>query len=464
MMNDVSVNLNSGEIKNSLASAVFVMIGELLSPSTRDERVRDVFYGNLSFFSSLFDQDFFDDLKNRDPIDGDIFYKDVAVFFKLLRRNSSFHFSDLDIELGCIEHVVGMGNLVDARNIIQKYRSVKNARGIRSRDDLSNTFLAMLFPSVDPFIFQTAFKSKSEDTEAIVSSVFNMLSKSGYFATPNVVYTYFGDWESAPKGDVPSDPVGRIKWNSLHNLSADLLIVSMRGKGKSSLGISIAKKLNRNFTVDNIVFTLEDYIKKVQTLSAGDVIVFDETGTMNSGSSSRRSMTETNQKVNDFWQLSRVFGVISIFITLDSMRLDKRIRDTFPFVLIPEKKLSNSDTNGNGYAIYAKILERESYYNRDNSDLTTYLNEMKTPSNSKIAGIIVQNDADLLKEYEIKRFGSAKSTFTVFDEKPKKKAQKKQKATVEELQNLTVSQLTKKYSVSRGTVYNWRKKIATDKS
>lgn len=156
--------------------------------------------------------------------------------------------------------------------------------------------------------------------------------------------------------------VNRVK---RFNESYDIMIVGGRGIGKSAFGLSSAIILyrlfegnkNAKFPVANICFSVEEWSDRCKELKGkGGVVILDEIGT--SGSlSSRESMSKENRSTADLIQLMRTDKVITIYISVDTGRIDKRVRSLTSVLASPIRKLSDADT-GMGKMIECDIKIR----------------------------------------------------------------------------------------------------------
>jgi len=134
------------------------------------------------------------------------------------------------------------------------------------------------------------------------------------------------------------------------NESWDMFLAGMRGTAKSSTAASIAMLYDPKFSMKNWAFTTEEWMEKTKNAKRGDVVVSDEQGTQQSGSS-HKWMKKENQEFADEVQLNRTDGVLTIGISLEAGRVMNRVRDTYKVVVYPEKKRSNIETGGNGLAV-----------------------------------------------------------------------------------------------------------------
>lgn len=86
-----------------------------------------------------------------------------------------------------------------------------------------------------------------------------------------------------------------------------MIFTGETGSGKSYSALRLAEQINQNFTVDNVVFTVEDFIDAVDTARKGDVILFDELGI---GAYRRNWYTMQNKALNYVAQLFRFKNLI----------------------------------------------------------------------------------------------------------------------------------------------------------
>lgn len=164
------------------------------------------------------------------------------------------------------------------------------------------------------------------------------------------------------------NPIGYMRHMVFNrNESWDSRILGFRGGGKSTIGLSLSlmfnpklldmsphKALNRCWC-----FTTEQRNEKKELLKRGDVLCMDEQGTRK-GASSYKFMTPENQEFADMRQIDRVDGVIELGITLDEMRIMKRIRNIYRVDIFPETKLTDNENKGLGMGIdciFREIVE-----------------------------------------------------------------------------------------------------------
>ncbi|MCK5432108.1 MAG: hypothetical protein KAJ03_05150 [Gammaproteobacteria bacterium] len=179
------------------------------------------------------------------------------------------------------------------------------------------------------------------------------------------------------KLDFFSNPISFIRHRVFkRNEAWDIAVRGGRGMGKSTLGLSLTLLLNPHLlkmtpkdALDQCwCFTTEDRNEKKKKLKRGSVLCMDEQGTSLSGSSYKFRDKE-NQDYADNIQLSRVDGVIEVGITLDDMRLAKRVRDVYRVVVHPERKISDEGNDGNGMAIECIFREiRENPFAKTDTD------------------------------------------------------------------------------------------------
>lgn len=174
---------------------------------------------------------------------------------------------------------------------------------------------------------------------------------------------YTDDWNPIFDEDLSLDfhvnPIGYMRHMVFNrNESWDASIVGFRGGGKSTIGLSMVLLMNPKLldmtpqrALDRCwAFTTADRNAKKEKLKRGDSLAMDEQGTKHSGSSYKWSSDE-NQQLADSKQVDRVDGVWEVGITLDEMRVVKRVRNLARVVLYPETKLTAKENNDIGMGI-----------------------------------------------------------------------------------------------------------------
>jgi hypothetical protein len=193
------------------------------------------------------------------------------------------------------------------------------------------------------------------------------------------------------------------------NESQDIIILGMRGTGKSTLGIGLAQQIQpyfdgTQFPASHICFSIDDYQALTESLSGrgGGVVVLDEVGTEGS-LSSRTSMSQGNREMADVIQLMRTDRIITIYITLDAGRIDKRVRDLASIVATPIRKVPDEEMNGLGMYIEADFRHRTSKMN-SKGYLEESMSMFKYAPNGEIGNIKIPHPGTTLwLEYEALR-------------------------------------------------------------
>ena len=151
----------------------------------------------------------------------------------------------------------------------------------------------------------------------------------------------------------------RIRRNVVvKNESWDIFIAQRRGAGKSTVAIRLAMMLDPYFTMDHVCFTVTKFVGLLTSrLRPGTVLVFDDLGTQEGGSS-RKWQKKEAQDLADIMQLNRTDGIITIATSLELERGEKRLRAGFSLMVDPGEKLSNADTGGHGLASRIKMRQK----------------------------------------------------------------------------------------------------------
>lgn len=143
-----------------------------------------------------------------------------------------------------------------------------------------------------------------------------------------------------------------------NNESFDFFIAQQRGMGKSTIAISIARMIDPMFSVENIMFTADDFARFMTTEHPkGTVCIFDDMGTAQGGSS-RKWQGAGVHELADIMQLNRTDGIITIGTSLELERSEKRLRAGFRCLISPVTKLAHTQT-GNGLAIDVEMRMKD---------------------------------------------------------------------------------------------------------
>lgn len=103
-----------------------------------------------------------------------------------------------------------------------------------------------------------------------------------------------------------------------------MIVIGKPGSGKSWSSLKMAEKLDPNFTIQNVVFSTEEFIQRVASNpDKGSVIIYDEVG---AGAGSRRSMTKKNQIFSDVMQTFRHQNLIVFFTAPSARMVDRHVK------------------------------------------------------------------------------------------------------------------------------------------
>lgn len=238
--------------------------------------------------------------------------------------------------------------------------------------------------------------------------------------------TFHQTWEPIYRNDMKLQQgydffktvVNRVK---LYNESYDMTIVGDRGLGKSAFGLGAAIILNQEFAgsydtkfdLEHVCFDVDSWIEVCGNIKGGGVVILDEVGTEGS-LSSRTSMSKGNRATSDIIQLMRTDRIITLYISTDRDRIDKRVRQLTSVMTTPIAKLDNKATNGYGLAIEADIKYRRTRpatdrsRNKRNENDSGYLQHEVSPlqygPKGRIYSVVVPHaPVDLWVQYENKR-------------------------------------------------------------
>lgn len=244
------------------------------------------------------------------------------------------------------------------------------------------------------------------------------------------------------------------------NESKDCVIVGDRGVGKSAFGLSLATQLHRiyhndpkaTFPMDQVCFSVSEWILACNNLKAvgGGVVILDEVG-VSASLSSRESMSKENRSTADIVQLARTDAVITIYISVDRDRIDKRVRQLASILITPIAKLNNEQTGGHGLYLEADLKirttrpasehDRHRRSENDSGYLTHQVSHYKYGAKSLMYSILLPHPGiKSWKEYSVKRDIKLEeireAAFTTYDQEAKRDTDKtiaKEKAKQKEV-------------------------------
>lgn len=110
--------------------------------------------------------------------------------------------------------------------------------------------------------------------------------------------------------------------------NAGFMFLGDVGSGKSWAALRFCQDLDPEFSADNVVFSLEDYLKLLNSgkLKKGSAILFDEIAGSEEGADSRSSLSKTNKTMSYIATTTRVKGYIVCYSSPMLSQIDKNIR------------------------------------------------------------------------------------------------------------------------------------------
>jgi len=229
----------------------------------------------------------------------------------------------------------------------------------------------------------------------------------------------------------------RIKTNKNYML----LTQGETGCGKSYIALRLGEIIDKNFSLNNVVFTPQQFSELLigGTLRAGSVVVFDEAGV---GMSSKEWATRSNKLISNITQTFRTNRLVVIFTLPSGRYLDSSIRNIFHAMIEPLGVEIGTTKNA------FKLLKIEQNYRQNKTYYPYYrFKDKKTGRFFKYAIIRIGKPTDALCDaYEKKRDAylsslqvdlsnwTTKGKKTKFGEEAKVK-EEKPKFTLDELKN-----------------------------
>jgi hypothetical protein len=139
--------------------------------------------------------------------------------------------------------------------------------------------------------------------------------------------------------------------------------------GKSFLALSLGEQLDSMFSIDRVVYSIEDFMDLVHSgkLKKGSVIILDESGVV---APSREWYSLSNRVLNYVLQTFRQDNLIVFFCVPDISFIDSQTRKLFHYFLEPERilkeesitiakimKISPNTRTGEAWYIYPRFVE-----------------------------------------------------------------------------------------------------------
>ena len=264
----------------------------------------------------------------------------------------------------------------------------------------------------------------------------------------------------------------RIKTNRNYMMLAQ----GETGCGKSYIALRLGEIIDKNFSLDNVVFTPQQFsdILTNGKLKAGSVVVFDEAGV---GMSSKEWATRSNKLISNITQTFRTNRLVVIFTLPSGRYLDSSIRNVFHALIEPLGVQPGTTKNA------FKLLKIEQNYRQNKTYYPYYrFKDEKTNRFFKYAIIrIGKPTEELCEAYEKKRDAylsslqvdlsnwTTKGKKTKFGEEAKK--HKENKITNEEgaamvmsdkddlkdrRGNLSIDKIKFKYNIGENKARTWK--------
>ncbi len=106
-----------------------------------------------------------------------------------------------------------------------------------------------------------------------------------------------------------------------YDISAKIDIDGKSGLGKSTIAFQIAKRCNKNFSLDDVYFDVEAFLRGLANAKSGQVFVFDEAMIINS----RAWATQRNRMIIVAMSMIRSKNIYIIFCINSIFDLDKNL-------------------------------------------------------------------------------------------------------------------------------------------
>jgi hypothetical protein len=136
-----------------------------------------------------------------------------------------------------------------------------------------------------------------------------------------------------PENEAARVFISALKKRIAENKHFVVMIVGEPRSGKSYSALRIAELVDRDFTLDNLVYSPAEFLDRVVACEAGDVIVFDEAGV---NIFAREWQSKMNKALAKIFQILG-YKHLGIVLTFPSIAfVDRAIRRLFNYILLAE--------------------------------------------------------------------------------------------------------------------------------
>jgi len=200
------------------------------------------------------------------------------------------------------------------------------------------------------------------------------------------------------------------------------------GKGKSTGALRCSEDLDRNFSVERIVFDSNQFFKLVKEgdskgkLGFGSVIIFDEAAGSDEAVDARNALSKVNRAMGQFTTISRAKRLIIIYCSPMKEQLDKRVRligvtATFKFLGVNLREKRSYAEIRWSYLGTGKFIEPNPRFKKKGEDRLWKVQYARIPLPSK----------ELIKAYKKKKNENIDSQIDIWSKESEKRALKKEK-------------------------------------
>ena len=126
----------------------------------------------------------------------------------------------------------------------------------------------------------------------------------------------------------------------IRHTNALIAIFGEPGSGKSLSAITLARLVDDHFSLDNVVFTPEEFLERLDKASRGTVVIFDEAGV---GIPAREWQSLQNKLLNYVLQTFRYQNICVIFTTPHISYIDRQARHLLHYTAVTKGYVKKYD-------------------------------------------------------------------------------------------------------------------------
>jgi len=217
---------------------------------------------------------------------------------------------------------------------------------------------------------------------------------------------------------------------NVYNANFNAVFVGQTGSGKSWASIKFAQRIDDDFNVNRIIFSIKDYLTliKDKKIGRGNCVIFDEAGV---GVNAKMWYSIVNKVCSTTFQTIRNYNFATLFTTPFTSYIDKSIRKLFHALFMSERIIRSKNQS------VFKILNPTYNIYKDKEEFYPYSFMLNNVEYRVSKMKFNKPNIKLVRQYEAKKLAFqnelyAKSFQDIYDEKDSESKQEKRQKRINE--------------------------------